>query len=122
MKEIERYGREYLRERAAAHIFDKWIERHAAAASEAEAKAQIERFVNFSACYRWSSPWSVKFPTFVRRKVPTSANSGAATLISYHSVAYLRGWCPGAESNHRHCDFQSHALPTELPGQPGGWP
>jgi hypothetical protein len=28
-------------------------------------------------------------------------------------------WCPGAESNHRHCDFQSHALPTELPGHPG---
>lgn len=27
------------------------------------------------------------------------------------------GWCPGAESNHRHCDFQSHALPTELPGR-----
>lgn len=26
-------------------------------------------------------------------------------------------WCPGAESNHRHCDFQSHALPTELPGR-----
>src|SRR6185437_2601116 len=25
-------------------------------------------------------------------------------------------WCPGAELNHRHCDFQSHALPTELPG------
>lgn len=29
-----------------------------------------------------------------------------------------RKWCPGAESNHRHCDFQSHALPTELPGHP----
>ena len=29
-------------------------------------------------------------------------------------------WCPGAESNHRHCDFQSHALPTELPGRPAG--
>jgi hypothetical protein len=28
-------------------------------------------------------------------------------------------WCPGAESNHRHCDFQSHALPTELPGRLG---
>src|SRR5665811_349071 len=28
----------------------------------------------------------------------------------------LKLWCPGAESNHRHCDFQSHALPTELPG------
>lgn len=25
-------------------------------------------------------------------------------------------WCPGPESNQRHCDFQSHALPTELPG------
>ena len=25
-------------------------------------------------------------------------------------------WCPGAESNHRHADFQSTALPTELPG------
>ena len=25
--------------------------------------------------------------------------------------------CPGAESNHRHADFQSAALPTELPGQ-----
>ena len=25
------------------------------------------------------------------------------------------GWCPGAESNHRHEDFQSSALPTELP-------
>jgi integrase len=31
-------------------------------------------------------------------------------------------WCPGAESNHRHCDFQSHALPTELPGPAlGAW-
>ena len=24
-------------------------------------------------------------------------------------------WCPGVGLNHRHCDFQSHALPTELP-------
>jgi hypothetical protein len=27
-------------------------------------------------------------------------------------------WCPGAELNHRHRDFQSRALPTELPGLP----
>jgi hypothetical protein len=25
-------------------------------------------------------------------------------------------WCPGADLNHRHEDFQSTALPTELPG------
>jgi hypothetical protein len=31
----------------------------------------------------------------------------------------MSAWCPGAELNHRHCDFQSHALPTELPGHPG---
>ena len=28
--------------------------------------------------------------------------------------------CPGAESNHRHGDFQSPALPTELPGRKAG--
>src|ERR1700752_4822780 len=49
-----------------------------------------------------------------------SSFAGHASPLS--SVAAPRearmgeAWCPGAESNHRHCDFQSHALPTELPG------
>src|SRR4029078_6268449 len=30
---------------------------------------------------------------------------------------FEKPWCPGAESNHRHHDFQSCALPTELPGR-----
>ena len=29
---------------------------------------------------------------------------------------YINKWCPEAESNHRHGDFQSPALPTELSG------
>src|SRR5258707_2090052 len=31
-------------------------------------------------------------------------------------------WCPGTELNRRHEDFQSSALPTELPGPEGGLP
>ena len=30
--------------------------------------------------------------------------------------AFLQLWWPGSESNQRHADFQSAALPTELPG------
>src|SRR5262249_33415932 len=30
-----------------------------------------------------------------------------------------RGWCPGTELNRRHGEFQSPALPTELPGRLG---
>jgi hypothetical protein len=32
------------------------------------------------------------------------------------SFSKEKKWCPGTGSNRRHCDFQSHALPTELPG------
>ena len=36
----------------------------------------------------------------------------------FHIVAELSvlKWCPGAESNHRHEDFQSTALPLSYPG------
>src|SRR5262245_6296273 len=33
-------------------------------------------------------------------------------------VAVREVWCPGTELNRRHRDFQSLALPTELPGHP----
>ncbi len=36
--------------------------------------------------------------------------------LIYINIAGFK-WCPGAESNHRHEDFQSTALPTELPGR-----
>ena len=34
--------------------------------------------------------------------------------LSYATI--FKKWCPEAESNHRHGDFQSPALPTELSG------
>ena len=40
--------------------------------------------------------------------------------IVSHTKTFLHTkvcWCPKVESNHRHRDFQSLALPTELSGQ-----
>jgi hypothetical protein len=43
---------------------------------------------------------------------------------SYHPLRakhqnFEKKWCPRADSNHRHSDFQSLALPTELLGHLG---
>ena len=37
--------------------------------------------------------------------------------VALYQLSYYRIKCRGAESNHRHVDFQSTALPTELPRQ-----
>ena len=36
--------------------------------------------------------------------------------VALYQMSYTRKWCPGPESNQRHADFQSAALPTELSG------
>ena len=43
----------------------------------------------------------------LRRSVQKSHDSGQMKMLE---------WCPGAESNHRHEDFQSTALPLSYPG------
>ena len=37
--------------------------------------------------------------------------------VALYQMSYARRWCPEPESNQRHEDFQSSALPTELSGQ-----
>ena len=50
----------------------------------------------------------------------TGADDGARTRylnlgkVALYQMSYIRIWCLRAESNHRHGDFQSPALPTEL--------
>ena len=46
-------------------------------------------------------------------KLVASRNNKART----RRAKSLNSWCPEAESNHRHGDFQSPALPTELSGR-----
>ncbi len=36
--------------------------------------------------------------------------------VALYQMSYARKWCPEPESNQRHEDFQSSALPTELSG------
>ena len=41
----------------------------------------------------------------------------STTELNGNYYSLQKKWCPEAESNHRHGDFQSPALPTELSGQ-----
>ncbi len=55
-------------------------------------------------------------PVTVKRQI--AAAKSKTTKNSVH-IASVNGvvWCPELESNQRHTDFQSVALPTELSGQ-----
>ena len=57
-------------------------------------------------------------PASGARPLPMTASTAAPPSSS--PLTNVLKWCPGAESNHRHADFQSAALPTELPGHPRG--
>ena len=39
--------------------------------------------------------------------------------VALYQMSYIRMWCLRSESNQRHVDFQSTALPTELQRQIG---
>ena len=66
------------------------------------------------------------YGTKLRRTQRARRNNGAVDetrtrdlhlgKVALYQLSYYRKWCPGTESNHRHVDFQSTALPTELPG------
>ena len=57
-------------------------------------------------------------PVIARRQASAEWGSACGTArYGFGDTGWIRGgWCPEPESNQRHCDFQSHALPTELSG------
>ena len=67
-----------------------------------------------------------KFPILLIKRAVDEARTRDLHLgkVALYQLSYYRIKCRGAESNHRHVDFQSTALPTELPrhmyGDPEG--
>jgi hypothetical protein len=51
------------------------------------------------------------------KKAPSVSQFFILRSAFERSDVEARWWCPGTELNRRHADFQSAALPTELPGQ-----
>ena len=71
------------------------------------------------ACEATALAWMRQGLSAPRRAIVTAARRHSCVRCGMSGAAprATEAWCPGAESNHRHCDFQSHALPTELPGR-----
>ena len=51
----------------------------------------------------------------LRRKASNLTETRISHEQKIHTYQLVK-WCPGAESNHRHEDFQSTALPLSYPG------
>ena len=60
--------------------------------------------------------WIVSAIRSSRRKAQSSYAKASEDILPSLGEA---GWCLGPESNQRHADFQSAALPTELPRRSG---
>jgi hypothetical protein len=50
-------------------------------------------------------------------RCPVDILFGKPLVMNVSATTSCVGWCPGTELNRRHEDFQSSALPTELPGR-----
>ena len=75
---------------------------------------------NVHCFFKFSFP--LRMPTQDRVGILSGAGNEARTRylhlgkVALYQMSYARRWCPEPESNQRHGDFQSPALPTELSG------
>ncbi len=56
------------------------------------------------------------FFAYVNKDVATRTGSQARTVIYIALIETPEKWCPRADLNHRHADFQSAALPLSYSG------
>ena len=80
---------------------------------------QLENCVYLTATrLRSNRPYLARQGKQSAREQPTSSRpKKIKECCCQHSLKLKLFWWPGTESNRRHADFQSAALPTELPGR-----
>ena len=61
-------------------------------------------------------PHGVRSPSLLSGKLTSQRGRTKGTRLKTISLVREIKWCPEADLNHRHADFQSAALPTELSG------
>src|SRR5262245_50090522 len=71
--------------------------------------------MQFPACVLFQDHFYEFFGFYSKQKLKQETHSWVLKITSYPCFAPIK-WCPGTELNRRHEDFQSSALPTELPG------